>query len=101
MSRATMDAHNTLTEPALVRAVQCAMVDYLDGAEAVIHVTKPMQQAAYLQGCATLHAAALQAAATTHAADTLAAAVDRLAAAITTLKWAADEAQTTQTGGVQ
>lgn len=90
MSRATMDAHNTLTAPALVRAVQCAMVDYLDGAEAVIHVTKPMQQAAYLQGCATLHAAALQAAATTHAADTLAAAVDRLAAAITTLKWAAD-----------
>ena len=85
-----MDAHSTLTAPALVQAIQCAMVDYLDGAEAVIHATKPMQQAAYLQGCATLHAAALQAAATTHAADTLAAAVDRLAAAITTLKWAAD-----------
>lgn len=90
MSRATMDAHSTLTAPALVRVIQSVMVDYLDGAEAVIHVTKPMQQAAYLQGCATLHAAALQAAATTHAADTLAAAVDRLAAAITTLKWAAD-----------
>ena len=96
-----MNAHSTLTAPALLEAIQCAMVNHLDGAEAVIHVTKPMQQAAYLQGCATLHAAALQAAATTHAADTLAAAVDRLAAAITTLKWAADEAQTTQTGGVK
>lgn len=90
MSRATMDAHSTLTAPALVRAIQSAMVDYLDGAEAVIDVTKPMQQAAYLQGCAALHAAALQAAATTHAADTVAAALDRLSAAITTLKWAAD-----------
>lgn len=93
MSRATMDAHNTLTEPALVRAVQCAMVDYLDGAEAVIHVTKPMQQAAYLQGCAVIHAAALQAAATTHAADTIAAALDRLAAALTTLKGGVDANQ--------
>ena len=86
MSRATMDAHSTLTAPDLVRAIQCAMVDYLDGAEAVIHVTKPMQQAAYLQGCATLHAAALQAAATTHAAETIAAALDRLAAALTASK---------------
>ena len=85
-----MDAHSTLGAPAIVRAIQCAMVDHLEGAEYVIDVAKPMQQAAYLQGCATLHAAALQAAATTHAADTLAAAVDRLAAAITTLKWAAD-----------
>ena len=58
-----MDAHSTLTAPALVRVIQSVMVDYLDGAEAVIHATKPMQQAAYLQGCATLHAAALQAAA--------------------------------------
>ena len=90
MSRATMDAHSTLGAPAIVRAIQCAMVDHLEGAEYVIDVTKPMQQAAYLQGCAVIHAAALQAAATTHAADTLAAAVDRLAAAITTLKWAAD-----------
>ena len=86
MSRATMDAHSTLTAPALVRAIQCAMVDYLDGAEAVIHVTKPMQQAAYLQGCATLHAAALQAAATTHAGDTIAAALDRLASALSDSK---------------
>ena len=90
MSRATMDAHSTLTVPALVRAIQCAMVDHLDGAEEVIDATRPMQQAAFLQGCAGLHAAALQAAATTYAADTIAAAVDRLAAAITTLKWAAD-----------
>ena len=59
MSRATMDAHSTLTAPALVRVIQSVMLDYLDGAEAVIHVTKPMQQAAYLQGCAALHAAAL------------------------------------------
>ena len=88
-----MDAHSTLTAPALVRAIQSAMVDYLDGAEAVIHVTKPMQQAAYLQGCAGLHAAALQAAATTHAADTIAAALDRLAAALTTLKGGVDANQ--------
>ena len=90
MSRATMDAHSTLGAPAIVRAIQCAMVDHLEGAEYVIDVAKPMQQAAYLQGCAVIHAAALQAAATTHAADTIAAAVDRLAAAITTLKCAAD-----------
>ena len=85
-----MNAHSTLTAPALLEAIQCAMVNHLDGAEAVIDATKPMQRAAYLQGCATLHAAALQAAATTHAADTVAAALDRLSAAITTLKWAAD-----------
>ena len=77
-----MDAHSTLGAPALVRVIQSVMVDYLDGAEAVIHVTKPMQQAAYLQGCAALHAAALQAAATTHAAETIAAALDRLASAL-------------------
>lgn len=81
-----MNAHSTLTAPALLEAIQCAMVNHLDGAEAVIHVTKPMQQAAHLQGCATLHAAALQAAATTHAAETIAAALDRLAAALTASK---------------
>ena len=93
MSRATMDAHSTLTAPALVRAIQCAMVDHLEGAEYVIDVAKPMQQAAYLQGCAVIHAAALQAAATTHAADTIAAALDRLAAALTTLKGGVDANQ--------
>ena len=88
-----MDAHSTLTVPALVRAIQCAMVDHLDGAEEVIDATRPMQQAAFLQGCAGLHAAALQAAATTHAADTIAAALDRLAAALTTLKGGVDANQ--------
>ena len=81
-----MDAHSTLTAPALLEAIQCAMVNHLDGAEAVIDATKPMQRAAYQQGCATLHAAALQAAATTHAAETIAAALDRLAAALTASK---------------
>ena len=93
MSRATMDAHSTLGAPAIVRAIQCAMVDHLEGAEYVIDVTKPMQQAAYLQGCAVIHAAALQAAATTPAADTIAAALDRLAAALTTLKGGVDANQ--------
>lgn len=86
MSRATTNAHGTLTAPALLEAIQSAMVNHLDGAEAVIDATKPMQRAAYLQGCAALHAAALQAAATTHAADTVAAALDRLAAALTASK---------------
>lgn len=77
-----MNAHSTLTAPALLEAIQCAMVNHLDGAEAVIDATKPMQRAAYLQGCAALHAAALQAAAT----ETIAAALDRLAAALTASK---------------
>ena len=85
MNCPTMDT-NTLTTPALLEAIQSAMVTHLDSADAVIDPSNPMQRAAYQQGCAVLQAAALQAAATTHAADTVAAALDRLAAALTASK---------------
>ena len=85
MNFRAMDA-NTLTAPELLEAIQAAMVTHLDSADAVIDAAKPMQRAAYQQGCAVLQAAALQSAATVHAADTVAAALDRLAAALTASK---------------